>query len=109
MSAQRPDGHDAAMAQVTTPRLTIRRAGERAMVNITYYVVFNELDVELDQPYSETCELLGDGRVSTSAAVIRSGGAQWLCRSFTRALAGPATAAKALRANVTLAAAPSGA
>ena len=109
MSAHRPDGHDAAMAQVTTPRLTVTRAGESALVNVTYYIVFNELDVELDQPYSETCEVIGDGRVSTAASVIRSGGAQWLCRSFTRVLNGPAVAAEALRANVTLAAAPSGA
>jgi hypothetical protein len=109
MSAHRPDGHDAAMAQVTTPRLTVTRAGESAMVNVTYYIVFNQLDVELDQPYSETCELIGDGHLSATASVIRSGGAQWLCRSFTRALAGPAVAAEALRAKVTLAAAPSGA
>src|SRR5690349_15151247 len=102
-------GHDPAMAQVTTPRLTVTRAGESAMVNVTYYIVFNELDVELDQPYSETCELIGDGRVSTAANVIRAGGAQWLCRSFTRALNGSATAAESLRAKVTLAAAPSGA
>jgi hypothetical protein len=109
MFAPGPAGHDAAMAQVTTPRLTVRRAGERSMVNVTYYIVFNELDVELDQPYSEVCEVVGDGRVSTSATVIRSGGAQWLCRSFTRMMAGGAVAAEALRAKVTLAAAPSGA
>jgi hypothetical protein len=109
MFAPGPAGHDPAMAQVTTPRLTVTRAGEAALVNVTYYIVFNELDVELDQPYSETCEVIGDGRVSTAASVIRSGGAQWLCRSFTRAVHGPAGAVEGLRAKVTLAAAPSGA
>jgi hypothetical protein len=90
------------MAHVTTPRLTVRRAGDRAMVNVTYYVVFNEIEVELDQPYSEVCEVFGDGRLSQRASTIRSGGAQWLSRSFTRLLAGPAPVADARRARVTL-------
>jgi hypothetical protein len=108
MFARRPRRQAAGMAHVTTPRLTVRRAGDRAMVNVTYYVVFNELEVELDQPYSEVCEVSGDGRLSTRASVIRSGGAQWLSRSFTRVLTGPVVAAEALRARVTLAPAPAG-
>jgi hypothetical protein len=93
----------AAMATVTTPQVTVSRAGERAMVNVTYYVVFDQVDVELDQPYSEVCQLIGDGRLSMRASVIRAGGAQWLSRSFTRLLARPGTAADALTARVTLA------
>jgi hypothetical protein len=103
MFARRPCRDDPGMAHVTTPRLTVRRAGERAMVNVTYYVVFDELEVALDQPYSEVCEVFGDGRLSQRASVIRSGGAQWLSRSFTRLLAGPAPSRDALRARVTLA------
>jgi hypothetical protein len=98
-----------AMAQVTTPRLTVRRHGNRSMVNVTYYVVFDELDVELDRAYSEVCELIGDGGPATRACVIRAGGAQWLSRSFTRMLSRPGAAAESLGARVTLAAAPSGA
>jgi hypothetical protein len=97
------------MAKVTTPQVTVRRAGESQMVNVTYYVVFDQLDVELDQPYSEVCELDGDGRSSARASVVRAGGAQWLSRSFTRVLARPGLAADALRARVTLAPAPAGA
>jgi hypothetical protein len=109
MFAREPAVHDPRMAHVTTPRLTVRRAGERAMINVTYYVVFNELEVELDQPYSEVCEVYGDGRLSQRASTIRSGGAQWLSRSFTRLLAHPGVAAEALRARVILAPAPAGA
>jgi hypothetical protein len=92
-----------AMAKVTTPQVTVRRAGDRDMVNVTYYVVFDQADVELDQPYSEVCELVGHGRLSAGASVIRAGGAQWLSRSFTRVLARPGTPAQAWRARVTLA------
>jgi hypothetical protein len=100
---------DASMAQVTTPQVTIRRAGENQMVNVTYYIVFDPLDVELDQPYSEVCELDGDVRLGTRASVIRAGGAQWLSRSFTRVLARPGVAAEAVQARITLAPAPAGA
>lgn len=100
---------DRGMAKVTTPQVTVRRAGESQMVNVTYYVVFDELDVALDQPYSEVCELAGDRRLTTRASVIRAGGAQWLSRSFTRVLSRADAAPEALQAHVTLAPAPAGA
>jgi hypothetical protein len=108
MSARGQRRDDPGMAKVTTPQVTVRRAGDSSMVNVTYYVVFDQLDVELDQPYSEVCELVGDGGLSKRASVVRAGGAQWLSRSFTSLLARPGVAAEALSARVTLAPAPSG-